>query len=637
MATVGSVFTDLERAVLLAVAEASLPAGNTFPAADAATVRRVEQFFATQPRGIAVGYRALLRVIDGFAWVSRRSSLAGLPAAERLALLEQWRAGGLVRRHALRALTVPLKVAHFDDPRFYRHIGCVFDRDRPAPEPRPAWFRDRVHAAAALSGDASLDCDVVVVGTGAGGAVAAKELAEAGVAVVMIEEGDYADRRDFADHSLLNQRKLYRDAGATFSIGNVPILIPMGRVVGGTTTVNSGTCFRAPDRVLRGWVRDLGLTELSPERMAPYFDRVEEILQVAPTPAALLGGNARVVIRGADRLGYSHRPLRRNAPGCDGQGVCVFGCPTEAKRSTNVSYVPLALRAGAELYTGFRVTRILVEAGRAVGVRAQSADGRTITVRARGVVIACGTLLTPALLLRNQLGSASGQLGKNLSIHPAVGCLGEMPERVVGWNGVPQGYSIDEFAHEGILMEGAAPPLEYAAAAMTHLGPRLIELAETYDRVASFGLMVSDTSRGRVRVVRDRTIVTYNLNDTDVARLQRGIERLAAIFFAAGARAVITPVHGFDEIRSPGELERLRTARIHASDLALSAHHPLGTAAIGRDPRSSVIDTDHQLHDVPGLFVIDGAAVPSSLGVNPQVTIMALATRAAARLAARLS
>jgi choline dehydrogenase-like flavoprotein len=172
---------------------------------------------------------------------------------------------------------------------------------------------------------------------------------------------------------------------------------------------------------------------------------------------------------------------------------------------------------------------------------------------------------------------------------------------------------------------------------MTHLGPRLIELAETYDRVASFGLMVSDTSRGRVRVVRDRAIVTYNLNDTDVARLQRGIERLAAIFFAAGARAVITPVHGFDEIRSPAELERLRTARIHASDLALSAHHPLGTAAIGRDPRSSVIDPDHQLHDVPGLFVIDGSAVPSSLGVNPQVTIMALATRAAERLAARLS
>jgi choline dehydrogenase-like flavoprotein len=260
-----------------------------------------------------------------------------------------------------------------------------------------------------------------------------------------------------------------------------------------------------------------------------------------------------------------------------------------------------------------------------------------VTIHARAVVIACGTLSIPVLLLRNQLGGASGQLGRNLSIHPAAACLGEMAERVAGWNGVPQGYSIDEFADEGILMEGVSTPLEYTASAMSHIGPRLVELAETYDRIASFGLMVSDTSRGRVRLVRDRAIVTYNLNDRDVALLQRGIERLATIFFAAGARAVITPVHGFDELRSPDELDRLRRARLHASDLTLSAHHPLGTAAMGRDPRSSVVDPDHQVHDVPGLFVIDGSAVPSSLGVNPQVTIMALATRAADRLAARLS
>jgi hypothetical protein len=348
----GQVFSDLERAVLLAVAEAVLPAGKSFPAADAATVRRVEEFFATQPQGVAIAYRALLRVIDGFAWVTRRSSLAGLPVADRLALLDAWRAGGVVRRNALRALTVPLKVAHFDDPRFYRHLGCVFDRVRPAPEPKPAWFRTRVHSAAELPGDVALVCDVVIVGTGAGGAVAAKELAEAGVAVVMIEEGDYADRRDFADRPVANQRKLYRDAGATFSIGNVAIPIPLGRTVGGTTAVNSGTCFRAPDRVLRRWGDELGLTGLSPDHMAPYFDRVEEVLQVAATPATILGGNAHVIMRGAERLGYRHRPLRRNAPGCDGQGVCCFGCPTDAKRSTNVSYVPLALRAGAELYTG---------------------------------------------------------------------------------------------------------------------------------------------------------------------------------------------------------------------------------------------------------------------------------------------
>lgn len=633
----GPVFSELERAVLLAAAEAVLPAGKVFPGANAATIARVEEFFASQPLAVQVAYRALLRVVDGAAWVTRRSSFAALSVAERLALLESWRAGGLVKRNSLRMLTVPLKIAHFDDPQFYRHIGCAYDRLRPVPEAKPAWFRDRVHAAAQLPGDTALECDVVVVGTGAGGAVTAKELAEAGVAVVMLEEGDYADRRDFADRPILKQSKLFRASGATFSVGNVVIPIPLGRTVGGTTAVNSGTCFRAPDRVLRSWCDDLGLVDLAPDRMASYFDRVEDVLQVAPAPAELLGGNARVIMRGADKLGYRHRPLRRNAPGCDGQGVCVFGCPTDAKRSTNVSYVPLALRAGAELYTGVRVTRIIVEGGRATGVVAQGPHGRTVTVRARAVVIACGTLLTPVLLMRNQLGGASGQLGKNLSIHPAAACLAEMTERIDSWNGVPQGYSVDEFADEGILMEGVATPLEYTASALSHIGPRLVELAERYDRVASFGMMVSDTSRGHVRLVRDRPVVIYNLNDGDVARLRRGIERLATIFFAAGARTVITPVHGFDELHSPDELHRLRTARISASDLTISAHHPLGTAAMGRDPRSSVIDADHQLHDLPGLYVIDGSAVPSSLGVNPQVTIMALATRAADRLAARLA
>lgn len=631
-----AVFSDRERAVLVAVAESGLPAGQRFPAAGAHTVAKVEQFLATQPAAASAAYRGIVELLDATARLRHLRGFAALGSAERLALLERWQTGGLARRSALRGLMVPLKVAHFDDPAFYQAIGCAYDRARPAAEPRPAWFRERVHAAASLDEDLAVACDVVVIGTGAGGAVIAKELAEAGVAVVMLEEGDYADRRDFAGRPYDNQRKLYRAGGATFSVGNVAIPIPLGKTVGGTTTVNSGTCFRTPDKVLRRWGDELGLRDLAPDRLAPYFERVEGILGVGPVPVAHQGGCARVVIRGADKLGFRHQPLRRNAPDCDGQGVCCFGCPTDAKRSTNVSYVPLALRAGAELFTGARVTRLVVEDGRAVGVVASTGGGRTITVRARAVVVACGTLLTPSLLMRNGLGGASGQLGANLSIHPAVACLAEMDEHVEMWNGVPQGYAIDELADEGIMMEGVATPLEYCASLMTHVGPRLIELAEGYDRVASFGLMVSDTSRGRVRLIRNRPVVTYHLNDADVARLKRGVDALARVFFAAGARTVISPVHGFDELRTPDDLARLRAAKIHAYDLNLSAHHPLGTARMGVDPASSVIDQDHQVHDVPGLYVVDGSAVPTALGVNPQVTIMALATRAAGRLAARL-
>jgi choline dehydrogenase-like flavoprotein len=260
-----------------------------------------------------------------------------------------------------------------------------------------------------------------------------------------------------------------------------------------------------------------------------------------------------------------------------------------------------------------------------------------LTVRARAVVVAAGALLTPGLLEANHLGGASGQLGRNLSIHPACGALAEFDEVIASWDGVPQSLAIEEFHDEGILFEGAATPLEFTAALMPQLGPRLIELCERFDRIASFGLMVEDTSRGRVRTVGGRLVVTYHLNDADVARLHRGLDLLARVYFAAGARTVMLPVHGFTEVTSVDQLEGFRAAHLRARDLELSAYHPLGTARMGRDPASSVVDADHQLHDAPGVYVVDGASVPSSLGVNPQVTIMAMATRAAGRLAERLA
>ncbi len=629
------IFRERERAVLLAVAKAALPAGKLLPAADEHTVAKVEAFFAEQPTGLRAAYRGLLRLLDGAALVAHRKGFAALGAPERLALLEQWRGAGLARRNALLFLLMPIKALHFDDERTYRALGCAYQRPVPSAEARPTYLRERVHVA---DGPLELECEAVVVGTGAGGAVAARELAEAGCAVVMLEEGSYADRRDFAGRPLENQRRLYRASGATFSVGNVLIPIPLGRTVGGTTTVNSGTCFRTPEPVLARWSRELGLAELSAERLAPYFERVEQVLGVAPVPSEHLGGCAQVVIRGAEALGLRrHRPLARNAPGCDGQGVCCFGCPTDAKRSTNVSYVPLALRAGAELYTGVTVTRVLVEGGRAVGVRGVTAAGHEVTVRSRAVVVACGSLLTPALLQRSGVGGVSGQLGRNLSIHPAAACLAEMPEPVQSWRGVPQSYLVDEFADQGIMLEGVATPLEYWGAALGAVGPRMVELAEAQDRVASFGMMISDTSRGRVRLVGDRTVVTYHLGDDDVARLVRGVVELSRIFFAAGARTVLTPVHGHEELRSLTDLVRLRSARVRAADLALSAHHPLGTARMGATAATAVVDHEHQVFGTPGLYVIDGSAVPTALGVNPQVTIMALATRAAERLAARLS
>jgi hypothetical protein len=241
--------------------------------------------------------------------------------------------------------------------------------------------------------------------------------------------------------------------------------------------------------------------------------------------------------------------------------------------------------------------------------------------------------LTPLLLEASGIGRASGQLGRNLSIHPALGVMALFDEKLDGGSAIPQGYAIEQFHDEGILFEGAFAPLDLAAASFTLIGPRFVELVEAYDRIACFGVMIEDVSRGRVRRgPGGRPLITYSLVDHDVARLKRAVEILGRVYFAAGARSVFPLVHGFDELHDEGDLARLRRARLHARDFEISAYHPLGTARMGRDPGRSVVGADHQVHDTPGCYVVDGSVVPSSPAVNPQVTIMALATRAAGEI-----
>jgi hypothetical protein len=629
-----------QRDILVAIAEAVLPAGRFLPAGGESTVTKVEGFVDHLSPFLRSGISGLLRLIDGVAWLRYRRPFARLSSAHRLAVLDSFRTGDVMRRLALRAVVSPLKIAHFDDPALYRHLGCVYE-SHPATEAKPGFLRQRIHRGNQFDSDVNVDCDVVVVGTGAGGAVVGRELAELGLAVVFVEEGQYFDRSQFTGRAFAMQQAMYRRGGSTFSIGNVAIPIPLGQTVGGSTTVNSGTCFRTPDRVLRTWQRELGLDELGPDQLAPYFERVESVLRVEPARPEFLGGNGRVIARGCNALGFTrHGPLKRNAPECDGQGVCCFGCPTDAKRSTNVSYIPLALKAGAELFTACKMTQVIIEDERARGVIAttQTESGhRTLTVRAKAVVIACGSIMTPITLGAQGLANRSGQLGKNLSIHPACGLLAEFDEPILPWRGIPQGYSIEELHDEGILFEGASVPLEMTMAITPMLGPELVRLAESFDRVASFGFLVEDISRGSVGTFLGQPLVRYWLQDGDVARIKRGLDVLAQVYFAAGATRVHVPIHGFGILNSVNDLPALRRTRIHARDLELSAYHPLGTARMGIDPSKSVVGQDHQCHDTAGLYIVDGASVPSSLGVNPQVTIMAMATRAAEKIASALS
>jgi choline dehydrogenase-like flavoprotein len=617
-----------------------MPAGARFPEADERTVERTERLLAGFGRGAVARWGSLLRAFEHAARVGHRGrAFSSLARDEAEAMLSRWAVGDgdVARRTMALALTAPLKVAYFDDAAIYRALGATWRFASVAGE-SPRWMQ-QVTGPDDVKEDLELECDAVVVGTGAGGAVVACELARQGLAVLVLEEGRYHGRADFDGRGIENIRRFYRGRGTVGTVGNTFIPLPMGRLVGGSTAINTGTCWRTPNWVLDRWARQEGLADHAPDRMAPYFDRVERELEVTRADWKVLGGVARVVKRGCDVLGYSHMALMRNAPGCDGSGVCDYGCPTDARRSTNVSYVPAALARGARLLTGVRADRVLRHGDRVVGVEGTAlATRKRVRVRARATIVACGTVMSPVLLARDAATKHLPWLGRNLSIHPATTVSALFDEDIRGYAAVPQGYCVDEFRREGILLLGASAPIDLGAATFAFVGRKLMDVMEAYDRIASFGVMVEDESRGRVVAgPGGRPVILYRLGRRERERLRRGTEILARIYLAAGAREVYPAVHGHRVLRDASDIARLAGSLPAASDWLLTAFHPLGTCRMATSARRGVVSPDHEVFGSPGLYVADGSVVPSSIGVNPQETIMALATRAADRIAERLT
>jgi choline dehydrogenase-like flavoprotein len=490
----------------------------------------------------------------------------------------------------------------------------------------------RVVDGRTLERDLSVRVDACVIGTGAGGAPVAKELAEAGLSVAMLEEGRRFAVDDYTARPREMSARLYREHGQISTIGVPPIVLPLGMTVGGSTQVNSATCFRTPPAVLEMWGARFGLEELNAAELEPYFRRVERELNVARTPAAIAGRNAAVVKRGADALGYSGGYIYRNVRGCVGSGVCNFGCPTSAKQHVGVTYVPKAWDAGATTYSSTIARRLVLDGRRARGVEAETASGRRLEISCDLVVLAAGAIHSPLFLRRNRIQERSGQIGRNLSLHPAAGVRALFDEPIEMWDGVPQSYFIDEFAGEGIMLEGAAGTPDWIATSLPYVGERHSALMRSARNLSQFGVMVSDSSRGSVSEIAGTLIVRYDLNERDTAAFKRGIEILADIYWAAGARRVYPPIAGLPEL-GPGDMDALRRLRLEPGQLPLIAFHPLGTCRMGADPASSPVDEDGALRGFEGIYLADGSIVPSSLGVNPQITIMALATRIAFRLA----
>lgn len=512
----------------------------------------------------------------------------------------------------------------------------------PRPQARPS---SNLFTREQIGGDTMLGCDVVVVGSGAGGATLGAELAEGGLDVIILEEGRYFTTADFGTDATAAARAMYRDGGATMALGNPPVLFQEGSLVGGSSVLNGGMSWRTPERILDRWHREEGIAAITAKEMEPYFDRVERRIHVSYQDPETIGRDNQLLKEGADAKGWEVIPNRRNTVHCAGSNNCAFGCPTGAKQSTLVTYIPRALHFGARLYSDLRVTEITRHGKRATGVRARvvRADkslGPKVTVRAKLVVVAGGSMQTPALLLGSGFASRSGMIGRNLSLHPNCKLVAVFDEEVRGWEGTHQAFQVREFRDEGFLFAAVnIPPSVIAMTTPLH-GAELGELLHDYRRMVVAGMLVEDTNTGRVvRGPGGRPIATYQLNDFDAERLKRGAALLSELLFTAGARRILLPFHGHfhpggraGELYGPDDIRNVFRQPVPKSSMEVVTVHLMGTARMGADPVHAVTDSFGMVHDAAGLAVCDASLFPSPIGVNPCETIQAIATRNAAHI-----
>jgi choline dehydrogenase-like flavoprotein len=505
-------------------------------------------------------------------------------------------------------------------------VGCAL-ADGSAPEPAGSLGDTEARG----EGE---ECDVAIVGSGAGGAVAAATLAEAGLDVLVLEAGDRYDRDNYPADRLDAVAELYRDAGLTIAAGRPPIPVPVAKVVGGTTVINSGTCFRAPDPVLENWRSEYGIawaTDLDED-----FAEAERFLRVTQLDPERMGRNGQLAMEGAAAISASGAPIHRNAGDCVQCSSCPFGCAIDAKRGMHVSYLPRAVAAGARVRAGVEARRVLTEDGRAIGLACAARDAhgptRPYTVRARRAVIAAaGAFGTPELLLRSGLGG--DQVGRNFHIHPACWVGARYDEEVRGWEGVMQSFYVDQWEHsQGVLLEATFTPLAFGGAWLIGAGRDHQRSMLDFGHVGSIGVHLCDRSSGRVRLGNGAIDVSYELTRDDAERIVFGIARAAEIHFAAGAREVYPNIPRVGVLR-PSDLAEFEATGFKAAELRLEAFHPMGTARIAADPARGVCAPDGAVNGTRRLYVADASLFPTSVGVNPMMTIIAFAKQVARGIA----
>lgn len=482
----------------------------------------------------------------------------------------------------------------------------------------------------AIGSGRDFTADVVIVGAGPGGGSIARVLSEGGLDVLVLEEGPASSR--FRPNYAHTARYHMQESGAMVARGRAMMPIAAGRGVGGGTLINSALSFRAPDTVLDDWAELLDEPGLSSAAMASIYDEISAMVGVGVTPDAIAGENNRLIVRGIEKLGLDGGLAPRSTPGCVGCGVCYFGCPSGGKASADRTFFPRAVNAGCRIQAEVRVNEVLTEGGRAVGVRGFALHpdtlerGGTVTVRAARVVLAAGGIGTPRLLWTTGLGTALGPVGEGLHVHPGSTILAECDHTVEMWKGATQGAYFHHPDLPGVLPHTFSAPPEACLIAAGFIGAKWQEGLALLPKLCGMLVMVSDKGSGRVRAFSDgRADITYDFDDEDITRTKRGLVEVARVLQAGGAGRLHVPIFGVPPTETPEELEAALASR-SLTDFTLYAAHPMSTCRMHTDADKGVIRPDGQAHNLPGLYISDASVFPTSLGVNPQLTTMAMGT-----------
>ena len=510
--------------------------------------------------------------------------------------------------------------------------------------------------AAALERDREIECDVAVIGSGAGGGVTAEILAEAGLNVVILEEGPLVGSSEFNMREREAYPRLYQESAGRQTLDK-GVTILQGRCVGGGTTVNWTSSFRTPARTLAHWTSAHGLKTVSESALAPWFERMEARLGIGRWAMAP-NENNDALRRGCEKLGLPWGLIRRNVKGCANLGYCGMGCPLNAKQSMLVTTLPAALDRGATLVQRARVTRLVVEGDQVVACEARGIERNGATpsahrlrVRARHFVLAAGAIGTPGILLASAVPDPRSLTGKRTFLHPTVVSGATMPQKVEAYYGAPQTVYSDHFL-DTLAFDGPAgfkleaPPVHPILGGITLPGFGA-EHARWMTRFPQLQVLIAlmrdgfhAASPGGQVILRSDgwPVLDYPMTDYLWNGVRRAYLAMAEIQFAAGAQAVL-PLH-----EHAAGLASWREARaaIEALPLATLAArvvsaHVMGGCPMGPDPATALVSEAGRHHHIANLSVHDGSVFPTSLGANPQLTIYALGARMATGLAAALA